>query len=323
MKIAGILILLMALFAVSQPPAIQVTINSNGVVVVQMDLWADEGLNVIKLPVTPIPESITVSVDNSTLIPIYENGSLYVFSPTSGNLKIDYLANISARDGVFSFEAATGELIRLVLKPEIILLSVPDNLVNFTYVGEDLLIEFYGPEKIEYAVKNISASTLVTSTGSMTTTTTMESPSSAMTSTTTMTTASTPVITMSTEMKSSVSTTTAPIPLSEEEKGAWNQLYILTSLAIMILVIASVVLILRRRGGRPAPSESGLSGIDLEILRLIKDSGGSMMQGDLQAVLRLPKTTLWRHVRKLEKLGYIEIIKEGPFNRLILIRDFE
>jgi len=305
-KIAGILILLMALFAVSQPPAIQVTINSNGVVVVQMDLWADEGLNVIKLPVTPIPESITVSVDNSTLIPIYENGSLYVFSPTSGNLKIDYLANISARGGVFSFEAATGELIRLVLKPEIILLSVPDNLVNFTYVGKDLLIEFYGPEKIEYAVKNISASTLVTSTGSMTT----------------MTTASTPVITMSTEMKSSVSTT-APIPLSEEEKGAWNQLYILTSLAIMVLVIASVVLILRRRGGRPAPSESGLSGIDLEILRLIKDSGGSMMQGDLQAVLRLPKTTLWRHVRKLEKLGYIEIIKEGPFNRLILIRDFE
>ncbi len=309
MKVAGILFLLMALFAVSQSPIIQVTVNSNGVVVVQMDLWVDEGLNLIKLPVTPIPESITVLMDNLTLIPIYENGSLYVFSPTSGSVEINYLANISVKDDIFSFDVMGGALVRLILKPEIILLSVPDNAVNFTYTDKELLIEFYGPQTIEYVVKKTSIATSTRSVMvNVTTTTTMESQTETPEST-------------ETTISSSITPTTVP---SETEKETWNQFYLLIAgLLIAVLVIASAALLFRRRSRRPPFMEGGLSGVDLEILRLIKDSGGSMMQGDLQAVLRLPKTTLWRHVRKLEKLGYIEIIKEGPFNRLILIRDFE
>lgn len=287
MKIAGTLILLAALFMVSQPQVIQVTLNSNGIAIIDMNLRIEEGLNAIRLPVEPIPESVAVSMNNSTLVPIYENGSLYVFSPTSGNAEINYLANISVRDDVFSFEIEANDLVKLTLKPEIVLLAVPDNVVNFTYVDSDLVVEFYGPQKIEYVVK---------AGGAATTTTAAET----------------------------TFTTSTFTPSPETEKGLEIQPYLLAlSLAIAALVIAFAAFILRRKGGRPTLVEAGLSKIDLEILRLLRESGGSMMQGDLQAVLRLPKTTLWRHVRKLEKLGYIEIIKEGPFNRLILIRDFE
>ena len=287
MKIAGTLILLAALFMVSQPQVIQVTLNSNGIAIIDMNLRIEEGLNAIRLPVEPIPESVAVSMNNSTLVPIYENGSLYVFSPTSGNAEINYLANISVRDDVFSFEIEANDLVKLTLKPEIVLLAVPDNVVNFTYVDSDLVVEFYGPQKIEYVVK---------AGGAATTTTAAET----------------------------TFTTSTFTPSPETEKGLEIQPYLLAlSLAIAALVIAFAAFILRKKSGRPTLVEAGLSKIDLEILRLLRESGGSMMQGDLQAVLRLPKTTLWRHVRKLEKLGYIEIIKEGPFNRLILIRDFE
>ncbi|MCD6341878.1 MAG: winged helix-turn-helix transcriptional regulator [Thaumarchaeota archaeon] len=287
MKIAGTLILLATLFMVSQPQVIQVTLNSNGIAIIDMNLRIEEGLNAIKLPVEPIPESVAVSINNSTLVPIYENGSLYVFSPTSGNAEINYLANISVRDDVFSFEIEANDLVKLTLKPEIVLLAVPDNVVNFTYVDSDLVVEFYGPQKIEYVVK---------AGGAATTTTAAET----------------------------TFTTSTFTPSPETEKGLEIQPYLLAlSLAIAALVIAFAAFILRRKGGRPTLVEAGLSKIDLEILRLLRESGGSMMQGDLQAVLRLPKTTLWRHVRKLEKLGYIEIIKEGPFNRLTLVRDLE
>ena len=272
---------------VSQPQVIQVTLNSNGIAIIDMNLRIEEGLNAIRLPVEPIPESVAVSMNNSTLVPIYENGSLYVFSPTSGNAEINYLANISVRDDVFSFEIEANDLVKLTLKPEIVLLAVPDNVVNFTYVDSDLVVEFYGPQKIEYVVK---------AGGAATTTTAAET----------------------------TFTTSTFTPSPETEKGLEIQPYLLAlSLAIAALVIAFAAFILRRKGGRPTLVEAGLSKIDLEILRLLRESGGSMMQGDLQAVLRLPKTTLWRHVRKLEKLGYIEIIKEGPFNRLTLVRDLE
>lgn len=306
MKIAGVFVVLAILFAAAQFQIVQVAIASDGVVFVEINVNVDEGLNAIELPIEPIPESIIVSLNNAALTPMYEEGVLYIFSPSSDAVKITYLANISVVNNLFSFDVKGGGLVKLTLSPEIILLSVPDNVMNFEYVNNGLVVEFYGPQKIEYVVRKEITQTVGQSSTTGTTTSAMY--------TETMT-------TTSTSIKTSISITPSTI-LPETGKMFWDQGGILMGgLAVAVAVGVSITLL--RRHSRIRSLESGLSNIDLEILRLIRGSGGLMMQGDLQALLRLPKTTLWRHVRRLEKLGYIEIIKEGPFNKLMLIRDFE
>ncbi|MCX8187139.1 MAG: winged helix-turn-helix transcriptional regulator [Nitrososphaeria archaeon] len=299
MKITGLLLALLVFFAAAQAQGAQVTIDPDGVVSVRFVAEVEEGLNVIPLPVEPIPESIMVQINESKLVPIYEGDSLYVFSPQPGSVEITYLANISVTDNVFSFEVRGDDLVKLILNPEIVLLSVPDNAVAFTYIDGGLLIEFYGPQVIEYVIRKMATST------------------SSQSSTATTTTAT------HTEKATAPPTETyTSIAFTGTEVAFWAQFGLIAAGLVIAIAAASSVLLLRRRG-RSRFLREGLSNVDLEILRLIKGSGGSMMQGDLQAVLRLPKTTLWRHVRKLEELGYIEIVKEGPFNKLLLIRDFE
>ena len=63
----------------------------------------------------------------------------------------------------------------------------------------------------------------------------------------------------------------------------------------------------------------GIDDVDRLILRKLREHGGSMLQSQLLRETGLPKTTLWRHVQKLERMGLIRIVKEGRSNRLILV----
>lgn len=282
----------------AQPQFISVTIESDGVVIVEMDINVDEGLNIITLPIEPIPESITVSLDRLTLIPMYVDESLYVFSPKSGTSKVTYFANISVKDNVFSFEIKDRSLVKLAISQNIILLSVPENIVGYSYVNESLILEFYGPQRIDYVIR-IAVTSIY---GQQITNETI-----------------TTIYTEETEIASQPFKKVS-IP-SEEGTRFWEQHSLLISILVTVVALAIFITATLIKGYRRQKSISGLSNVDLEILKIIKEKGGSMAQGDLQTILRLPKTTLWRHVKKLEKLGYIKIVKEGPFNRLILIRD--
>ncbi|MCD6421716.1 MAG: hypothetical protein J7L17_04855, partial [Thaumarchaeota archaeon] len=95
------LYLLLLFLLVSHQAAPVLTIDSSGVVEVDLRTAVVEGLNEVALPVEPLPETIEVKVDGKALIPIYENGSLYFLSPSSGEAEITYLANITAADGGF------------------------------------------------------------------------------------------------------------------------------------------------------------------------------------------------------------------------------
>lgn len=85
----------------------------------------------------------------------------------------------------------------------------------------------------------------------------------------------------------------------------------------------SVGLALRRRSAGAVQSidiSSELSPLDKDILEVIASSGGSILQSELQRKLGVPKTTLWRHLRKLERLGIVKIVKEGGYNKVVLVR---
>lgn len=75
-----------------------------------------------------------------------------------------------------------------------------------------------------------------------------------------------------------------------------------------IFIIVIVVLLYRRRRLR------GLGYLDKAILEALRDKGGKALQTELISELKVPKTTLWRHVRKLEALGYVEIEQIGRVN---------
>ncbi len=384
--------LLAILVIALQVLSIQIHIDSSGVVTVSMDVDVTQGVNKIKLPVQPIVESIEVTVGNDILTPVYSNGTLYVFSPVNGTAHISYLANITTTNGVLEFDIVSKSLIKLVLSSNIILLSVPSNLVNFNYSNSNLILYLYGPQTIQYVVKkvvttpspaistttrttSIISATTATTLRTMTNTTTRTRPTTSapiattttirasitstmlattvtttrttltapttqisriMTNTTRLTTSTTVARTVATTpiTKSTRSTTTvAIVPLStstpttspttttrmQTTEISW---FSGTVIAIVVgAVLAALVVLLRKRGGRPGSvATEALSDLDKAILTKLAEKGGSALQSELQKELGTPKTTLWRHIKKLEKLGYVEIVKEGTFNRIILKR---
>ncbi|MCD6591443.1 MAG: winged helix-turn-helix transcriptional regulator [Thaumarchaeota archaeon] len=321
------LCLLLLLLLVSQPASIMVSIDSSGVAEARLKVSISEGLNEVKLPAEPIPETIEVTVDNRSLIPLYENGSLYFFSPAPGEAEITYLVNISSRDGVFYFELTGEELIKLLLAPQIILLTIPEEIENLTYLDDSLQIEFYAPEEIEYVVRRgvetqtqVQATTRPETTIPMivateeTTTTSVEEATRTETGTTATTTTT---ISPSTKTKAITEIEQKTTPLN------YGLIAFIAGSALAIAIIGFIIYRTKRAPKTIGEQEYRLSELDYTILALIRDNGGDMLQGKLQSELGIPKTTLWRHVKKLEKLGYLRIVKEGAFNRLILIRDIE
>ena len=98
---------------------------------------------------------------------------------------------------------------------------------------------------------------------------------------------------------------------------------ILVVIAVISIGLGYFITIRKTSRGSTGGTEvaaTELDDTDRLILGAIDEHGGSMLQSELLRETGLPKTTLWRHVRKLERLGYIKIVREGRANRLILLR---
>ncbi|RLG06107.1 MAG: hypothetical protein DRN59_03550 [Thaumarchaeota archaeon] len=123
----------------------------------------------------------------------------------------------------------------------------------------------------------------------------------------------------------SPSTKTKAITETEQKTTPLNYglIAFIVGSALAIAIIGFIIYRTRRAPKTVGGQEDKLSELDYAILALIRDNGGDMLQGKLQSELGIPKTTLWRHIKKLEKLGYLKVIKEGTFNRLILLKDIE
>jgi len=97
---------------------------------------------------------------------------------------------------------------------------------------------------------------------------------------------------------------------------SWYQLlkppFIYALAAAVALVAAAVVFALRRRGAAMELVE--LSEEDTAILNALRSLGGGAFQSELQKVLSMPPTTLWRRVKRLEQLGYVKVEKRAGRN---------
>jgi len=313
----------------------EVTIENDGTVVVVIEGTAEAGLNIINLPIEPLEASIEVYLNNTLIPTLYVNSSIVIPSNTSSNFRITYIANTSVLpNDRLSFNVLTNDTIELVLKPQVILFTIPENIISTRVSDSNIIIDFQGPTTIIYGIV-VRTTTITTTTTTPpatttvnTTTTTTTTPPVTTTTLTTSTPQTTPVTTISITTSVPAITThkTVPPPPSQTTKTEISTEYptpllILVGIGIAIAAIAIVIGIVKARSsGSSTYMMSGLlDDLDRSILRKIKESGGSILQNELYRFFsNVPKATFWRHVRKLERLGFINVVKEGRINRLIL-----
>jgi len=169
--------------------SIDVFINSYGIVSIVLYIDLDMGLNNMTLPVAPIEESISISCGGYELPFVYENGVLYVASDRSCSAMVSYIANVSYSNNIFTLDMATPYRVVLTMPRNILLISMPNNIVSIDEKDNNTIITFLGPSTIMYTILSTTTSLVIT-----------------MPTTITQSVASTTPITISTETQTSVST---------------------------------------------------------------------------------------------------------------------
>lgn len=261
-----------------------IVIDPNGVINVTVTLLLDKGLNKVMLPVDPIPMTIIALRDEEDIPIIYDEGYLYLYLDRVANVSINYIANVTIENNVFILNIKSPDIIELRISKEIVLLSWPDeNIIDIGYTQGMLTLWIRGPAKISYVVRAFVTET---------------------TSRTTIPTSSTPGV--------QGQTTTTGLSL-------WLAL-VLGIVGVGIGVTFYYLIILRRKRVGGEHVLSMLSDIDKAILKALEARGGSAFQTELQNDVKVPRTTLWRHIKKLEKIGIVNVEKVGLQNRVKLVK---
>ena len=110
---------------------------------------------------------------------------------------------------------------------------------------------------------------------------------------------------------------------------------------ISSIVIAAVIIVIKRKTGTSKSSviiqkdeepklqsldpesifkaKQDLREDDKEIINFISANGGQVYESELRKKFLLPRTTMWRAVKRLERHGIIEIVKKD-FQNVIKLR---
>ncbi len=116
-------------------------------------------------------------------------------------------------------------------------------------------------------------------------------------------------------------TTTTPSNTSRKTHPIW---FVTLAVIIAIIIIIPVTAIALR--GRALGKqkylglEYGLNEYEMAILKYIKSKGGSAYESDISKDLGIPRTTVWRSVKRLESLGLVEVRKVEGKNLVIIKR---
>jgi uncharacterized membrane protein len=111
---------------------------------------------------------------------------------------------------------------------------------------------------------------------------------------------------------------------------------LLVSLAVAgAVIVALIILLIRKKDGANTTYEKEVRRIsaetifrsyahlrleDKEAIQYLADSGGEVFETELREKFKLPKTTIWRQVRRLQREGLVEVQKIGGQN-LIRIKE--
>jgi hypothetical protein len=128
-----------------------VSIGEDGVAVVQMEVQLTEGLNEVPLPVEPV--ELTLEVVPAEVTWVRDGLTLYLLSPRNLTATVTYVANVTPVGGTLVLRVADGARVRLELHSRVVLLSVPESVLNYEKLqGGGVAVELLGPATVEYTV---------------------------------------------------------------------------------------------------------------------------------------------------------------------------
>jgi uncharacterized membrane protein len=97
--------------------------------------------------------------------------------------------------------------------------------------------------------------------------------------------------------------------------------YILAG-AVAAAVVA-ILLLLRKRRSTIDIGGADLRPDDIQVLNYISEKGGKVFEPEIRTRFVLPKTSAWRQIKRLERLGYVRITKVGSQNQIELVKNRE
>ena len=60
---------------------------------------------------------------------------------------------------------------------------------------------------------------------------------------------------------------------------------------------------------------------DVQVLNFIQEKGGRVLEPEIRMKFALPKTSAWRQIKRLERLGYVKVTKIGSQNQIELLKE--
>jgi uncharacterized membrane protein len=93
--------------------------------------------------------------------------------------------------------------------------------------------------------------------------------------------------------------------------------------AAALIVIAAVIVafVLLRKRSAVDPRSTDLRPDDIQVLNYITEKGGKVFEPEIRTRFALPKTSTWRQIKRLERLGYVKITKVGSQNQIEAIKN--
>ena len=89
--------------------------------------------------------------------------------------------------------------------------------------------------------------------------------------------------------------------------------------AAIVLAVAALY-VRRKRAVRPG---EGLRPDDVNVLKFIEERGGKVLEPEIRMKFALPKTSAWRQIKRLERMGYLRVTKVGSQNQIELLKKGE
>ncbi|CCC80900.1 helix-turn-helix transcriptional regulator [Thermoproteus tenax] len=278
---------------------------ANGTVLLVFNQTVVANIFTLQLPAAPLTSPVVMH--NKVPIPALLNGSELEI-PVLGRalITVEYVPRVRAVDGVIAFNVTNGTYIIWAQGGVVLLPTL--KILNYSKFNNSILMVAQGPGTLAYTLQGVSLQTPAPNS----TSTNTAPPSSQQTSSTT----SAPP---SGSTAPSQSTTSAPSPsgYSNSSQQTSNRgpptvdLFIVGLIATAGVAGASLYLARRGKGGI-----AGLSDTDRLILSYIQRTGGAF-ESDVAKTLGLPRTTVFRAVRRLEQAGLVSVEKRDGRNFIV------